>query len=92
MNCESWEDLRQDMNVFNLTQWVYRRLANAENFPSQDAVRFLCSYNNVRRSGNTAAHTAKLEDVKEAVTTKDLESNERDWLEQLFLFTYGESV
>jgi hypothetical protein len=92
IKCDTWEDLRQDKSVSNLAEHVYAHLADAEHPPSQEAVQFSCSYNNVRRSGNSAAHTARSEEVKAAVTTRQLESTERRWLEQLYMFTYGEPV
>jgi len=92
IKCDTWEDLRQDKSIYHLTEHVYTHLADTEYPPSRGAVQFLCSYNNVRRSGNSVAHTAKPEEVKAAVTTKQLESTERRWLEQLYIFTYGESV
>jgi hypothetical protein len=57
-----------------------------------EANTFLCAYNNVRRTGDAAAHTAKQEDVRAAVTTKPLGSNDRQYLEQIFAFTYGQPV
>ncbi|KIM71984.1 hypothetical protein PILCRDRAFT_746965 [Piloderma croceum F 1598] len=90
IKCDTWEDLRQDKSIYNLTEHVYTHLADTEHPPSRGAVQFLCSYNNVRCSGNSVAHTAKLEEVKAAATTKQLESTERRWLEQLYMFTYGE--
>jgi hypothetical protein len=92
IKCDTWEDLRQDKSIYNLTEHVYAHLADTEHPPSRGAVQFLCSYNNVRRSGNSVAHTAKPEEVKAAVTTRQLESTERRWLEQLYMFTYGEPV
>ena len=67
-------------------------LSNVPNCPSAEAVAFLCSYNNVRRTGNSAAHTAKQEEVRAAVTTKLLETNDRRYLEQIYAFTYGQPV
>jgi len=41
---------------------------------------------------NNVAHTAKPEEVKAAVLTKQLDSKERLLLEQLYTFTYKLSV
>ncbi|KIM72202.1 hypothetical protein PILCRDRAFT_744773 [Piloderma croceum F 1598] len=92
IECDTWEDLRQDKSIYNLAEHVYAHPADTEHPPSRGAVQFLCSYNNVRRSGNSVAHTAKAEEVKAAVTTRQLELTERWWLEQLYMFTYGEPV
>jgi hypothetical protein len=92
LNCETWEDLRENKSALLLADEIYARIANAEHSPSREAVRFLCSYNNVRRSGNNVAHTAKPEEVKAAVLTKQLDSKERNLLEQLYTFTYELSV
>ena len=92
LNCETWEDLRQNKSASVLTEHIHAHIAKAEHPPSREAVHLLCSYNNIRRSGNNAAHNAKPEVVKAAVLTKDLDSNERKLLEQLYLFTYGQSV
>ncbi|KIM73213.1 hypothetical protein PILCRDRAFT_829303 [Piloderma croceum F 1598] len=92
IECDTWEDLRQDKSIYNLAEHVYAHLADTEHPPSRGAVQFLCSYNNVCRSGNSVAHTAKPEEVKAAVTTRQLESTERRWLEQLYMFTYEEPV
>ena len=70
----------------------YSMLSNVPNCPSAEAVAFLCSYNNVRRTGNSAAHTAKQEEVRAAVTTKLLETNDRRCLEQIYIFAYGQPV
>jgi hypothetical protein len=55
-------------------------------------VWFLCLYNNVHRSGKSAAHTAKPEEVKTAVATKQLESAERCWLEQIYIYSPMENL
>jgi len=34
--------------------------------PTNSALEFLCSFNNVRRDGNTAAHSATLREMKDA--------------------------
>jgi hypothetical protein len=91
-DCASWEDLRENKSVYQLAGDIYSMLSNVPNCPSADAVAFLCAYNNVRRTGNSAAHTAKQEDVRAAVTTKRLETNDRQYLEQIYTFTYGQPV
>jgi hypothetical protein len=88
----TWEDLRESRNIQQLVDFVYQGLHNAPYCPSQDTIRFLCSYNNVRREGNTAAHTATVGEMRDAVTTKILESRDRRCLEQIFKFAFNEDV
>ena len=83
-----WEDLRGDRNIYQLVDFVHQRLINRPNCPSEETILFLCSYNNVRKEGNTAAHTAKVEDMKAAVMTKGLDKHDRRCLEQVFKFTF----
>ena len=59
---------------------------------SRDTILFLCSYNNVRREGNTAAHTATVKEMRDAVTTKQLDKRDRRCLEQVFKFAFDEDV
>jgi regulator of replication initiation timing len=89
---ESWEDLRQNKTIFQLTQTVDALVANTPHCPSHDAIEFLCSYNNVRRQGNAAAHTASQEEIKEAVTTKKLETRERQCLEEIYAFIFDQNL
>lgn len=90
--CSTWEDLRQDQTIQHLADIVSQRLANIPNCPSRDAIQFLCSYNNVRREGNNVAHTATLAEIRDAVMTKSLDTQERTRLEQVFRFTFNENV
>lgn len=88
----AWEDLRENRNIQQLVDFVYLGLNNAPNCPSRDTIQFLCSYNNVRREGNTAAHTASVGEMRDAVTTKLLETRDRRCLEQVFKFAFNEDV
>ena len=92
IKCGSWEDLRQGQTAADLSELLYTRLANAEHLPPREAILFLCLYNNLHRSGNSVAHTAKPEEVRAAVVTKQLETTEGRWIEQIYTFTYGEPV
>jgi hypothetical protein len=89
---QAWEDLRENRNIHQLVDFVHQGLNNLPNCPSRDTILFLCSYNNVRREGNTAAHTATVEEMREAVTTKQLDKRDRRCLEQVFKFAFGEDV
>ena len=60
---ESWEDLRADRNIHELAGFINRNLSHASHSPSQETIYFLCSYNHVQRSGYSAAHVARPEDV-----------------------------
>ena len=86
---DSWEDLRQGQTAADLSELLYTRLANAEHIPSREA---MCLYNNVHRFGNSVVHTVKPEEIRAAVVTKQLETTEGRWIEQIYTFTYGEPV
>ncbi|KAG2745771.1 hypothetical protein P692DRAFT_2077881 [Suillus brevipes Sb2] len=87
---ESWEGLRADCNVSQFADDIFNKLKKkgVSYTPPHQAIDFLCSYNNIRRAGNTAAHTAKEEEVRHAVLTQPLESQDREHLENLFTFAY----
>jgi uncharacterized protein (UPF0335 family) len=87
---ESWEGLRKDSNVDQLSIKIFDGLKGkgVSYTPPHSSILFLCSYNNVRRAGNLAAHTAKEEDVRHAVLAQPLESRDRECLESLFTFAY----
>jgi len=88
-NCNSWEDLRGNKTIYELTSSILDTLRDFPHCPSRDTIQFLCSYNNVRRAGNVAAHTASQDDIKAAVTTKGLGTRERECLEQIYGFLYN---
>ena len=90
--CKSWEDLRCDRTVHQLVDVIDERLAHVPRCPSRDSIKFMCSYNNVRREGNVAAHSASQDEIREAVTKKALETQERRYLEQIFEFLFDELV
>jgi hypothetical protein len=85
---DSWEGLRGEKGIRDLAEAIFSRLSSFPRCPSKDAVSFLCAYNNVRRSGNVAAHTGSQEQLREAVATKPVDSRERRFLEELFRFTF----
>ncbi|KAH7889147.1 hypothetical protein F5I97DRAFT_477703 [Phlebopus sp. FC_14] len=88
LNADSWEDLRGEKNVYHLTDVVMSGLAKVQSRPSRGAISFLCSYNNVRRQGNAAAHTAAEDEIREAVMSKPIDSQDRKFLEQIFSFIF----
>ena len=90
MQCESWEDLQD--NDISLPDKIMQGLANVQHGLSQEAVTFLCSYNNVRRDGNYSAHVASQGEIKEAIETKPVSSQERRYLEQLYEFVFSVPV
>ncbi|TDL16418.1 hypothetical protein BD410DRAFT_889013 [Rickenella mellea] len=91
LKADSWEDFRAEKNLSQLVEDVFEKLSGHCHL-SREAILFLCSYNDVRKAGNKAAHTAKQEEIRNAVLTKPLERGERRHLEQIFEFTFGETV
>ncbi|KAF8650066.1 hypothetical protein AX16_005430 [Volvariella volvacea WC 439] len=89
--CESWESLRENRSVYQLKNHIFKSLPAATR-PSLEAIEFLCSYNNVRRDGNAAAHDASKEDVRTAVIGKPVESKDRRCLEEMYVYTYGDRI
>ncbi|KAH7889154.1 hypothetical protein F5I97DRAFT_478209 [Phlebopus sp. FC_14] len=88
LNADSWEDLRGERNVYQLADVVMSGLAKVQSRPSRGAISFLCSYNNVRRQGNAAAHTAAEDEIRAAVMSKPIGSQDRKFLEQIFSFIF----
>ncbi|KAG2140593.1 hypothetical protein DEU56DRAFT_797597 [Suillus clintonianus] len=89
---ETWEELRDTRTVYQLADIIFNDLLKRKNLsfhPSHQSILFLCSYNNIRRAGNVAAHTAKQCDIKSAVETQTLGSNDRRCLEHLFRYAYS---
>ena len=76
------------MSRYDISARVVQQLKGERHAPSADTVIFICSYNNVRRDGNEAAHTATQDQVKQAVMSKSVGGMERSHLEQVFEFTY----
>ncbi|KAG1773810.1 hypothetical protein EDD22DRAFT_1737 [Suillus occidentalis] len=87
---ESWEGLRSTRSMHQLVNYIFDSLkTNRVSYrPSYKAIYFLCSYNNIRQAGNAAAHTAKEEEVRHAVQTQPLDSQDREYLENLFRYAY----
>jgi hypothetical protein len=99
MECESWDDLHQlgDHNTsesLTVTDIVIQGLASVqpEHGLSDEAISFLCSYNNIRRDGNYSAHSANEGEIKDAIQTKPICSQERNFLEQLYNFVFNISI
>ncbi|KAG2152538.1 uncharacterized protein EDB93DRAFT_1272977 [Suillus bovinus] len=87
---ETWEGLRASCSVYQLSNKIFDDLKRkgVSYTPPYQSILFLCSYNNIRRAGNTAAHTAKENDIRHAVLTQQLDSQERACLENLFTYAY----
>lgn len=85
MGLQNWDDLHQDGELESITNKILEGLALAglQHSLSREAIEFLHSYNNVRRDGNHFAHSASENEIKEAVQTKPLCSQERCYLEHL---------
>ena len=90
--CSSWEELRHDCTIYQLADNIANHLTQVPHHPSHDSIRFMCSYNNVRWEGNVTAHNASLEDIREAVMKKPLDTQERRYLEQIFEFLFGQRI
>jgi hypothetical protein len=88
---DSWEELRGERTIAELLKILRNSPAiSAVQFPpTNSALEFLCSFNNVRRDGNTAAHSATLQEMQDAVRTKALDTKERASLESLYAFAYN---
>ena len=94
MNFESWEALRGHRNAYELAHWLFSTLSQqfpSAHLPSIGTFKFLCLYNNIRREGNVAAHSAMPSQIKEAVQTKPMESAERRFLREIFIYAFGDS-
>jgi len=89
---ETWEDLRRNRFVSELSSDIYQLLSQISQRPSYETIEFVCSYNNIRRDGNAAAHQATQEEMREAVTTKRVETKERRCLEEMYLYVFGMEV
>jgi multidrug efflux pump subunit AcrA (membrane-fusion protein) len=90
VGADSWQDFCDARSIHEITELIMRALANAnaQHRPSQDALEFLCCYNNIRREGNYQAHTASQEEMREAVLTKPIDSHERRRLTELYEFIF----
>ena len=91
---ESWEELRGEQTIAQLLLSLQDNtaLTNIQYPLSNLGLDFLCNFNNVRRDGNAAAHTATREEVRDAVQRKPLDKRERISLEELYSFTYEEQM
>ncbi|KAG1889018.1 uncharacterized protein F5891DRAFT_1215943 [Suillus fuscotomentosus] len=88
---ETWEELRASCSIHQLSNKIFDALKQqgVSYTPSHQSILFLCSYNNIRRAGNTAAHSAKEDDIRHAVLTQPLDSRDRECLENLFTYAYN---
>ena len=91
---ESWDELQLHNTTSLITdsEIVIQRLSDTQHSLSPEAIAFLCSYNNVRRDGNYYGCTATQGEIKEAIETKPLYSQERDYLERLYNFVFDTSI
>lgn len=88
---DTWEDLRASRNIYQLTDAIFNGLKQkgVSYLPSHESIYFLCSFNDIRRAGNIAAHSATEDDIRHAVLTQSLESRDRECLEGLFTYAYN---
>ncbi|KAF8799462.1 hypothetical protein BYT27DRAFT_7201519 [Phlegmacium glaucopus] len=89
---DTWEDLRKNRLISELTGVIYGLLPQVAQRPSYETIEFVCAYNNIRRDGNAAAHHATQEEMREAVTTKKLDTKERRCLEEMYRYVFGTEV
>ena len=91
---DSWEDLRGQQTIAQLLSTLqdHPSLTSVQYPLTSSGLNFLCSFNNVRQDGNTAAHTATQQEVRDAVQTKALDKKERRSLENVYAFAYDEIV
>ena len=90
----TWDDLSRAQaqgENNSLSDMIMQGLGNIQHGLSQEAVKFLCTYDNIRRDGNHFAHASEAE-IKNAVETKSICSQERRFLEQLYEFVFNVSV
>lgn len=89
-DCDTWDSLREhcgEGRLQDLKEYVAAK-------PGLDAelARFVCEFNNVRREGNEAAHSAEPGRIRDAVRQRPIGSTERRLLERLFKFVYNSDV
>jgi len=92
LKCDTWEDLRKNRLLSELSAAIHQLLSQDSQRPSYETIEFVCAYNNIRRDGNTAAHQATQEEMREAVTTKKLDTKERRCLEEMYLYVFRSAV
>ena len=96
MDISSWEVMVNNQTLDQLTSTIMRALDQAgtqhPHPPVREAIYYLCAYNNVRRDGNYHAHHASVEEMRDAVLTKPIDSKDREMLSQFFRFVFGSPV
>lgn len=92
MGFDTWADLVKEQNMEQVTASIVLALAQAKtkDSPPLDSIRYLCSYNNVRKDGNYHAHNATQDEMRDAVLTKRLDSQDRVALMHFFQFVFGQ--
>ena len=92
MGLDSWAELIKNRSVEQVITAIDLALTKAgtQDSPPLDTIQYLCSYNNVRKDGNYHAHNATQEEMRDAVLTKRLDSQERVTLTYLFQFVFGQ--
>lgn len=89
MNYNTWVEFRGNKNSSELTNVIVKGLRDLEVMGplSQETVAFLCSYNNIRKDGDEAAHEATQIELQNSVETKkDTEDGLK--LAELYRFCY----
>ncbi|KAI6100409.1 hypothetical protein EV401DRAFT_904732 [Pisolithus croceorrhizus] len=87
-----WEDLVASKKGQNLLKLVKRRLRRHRYRPSSPALKLLCLPSDVRESGNKAAHSGSEDQIRDAIMTSPLHSENQLLLKEVFRFVYEASV
>ncbi|KIJ59857.1 hypothetical protein HYDPIDRAFT_117930 [Hydnomerulius pinastri MD-312] len=87
----TWEDLREG-RVSQLPNYVFDQLASASDRPSLDTIKFLCCFNNVMKEGNHVSHSVTPEEIKNAITSEELDSCDREDLEEIYKWVFKEAI
>ncbi|KAF9234695.1 hypothetical protein BU15DRAFT_78774 [Melanogaster broomeanus] len=77
-----WREFQGDRTTTQLSDDVFKGLAGVPKRPSHDSdtIMFLCSYSDVRRNGDKAAHSGSIDEIKTAIRSKKLNSRERRYI------------
>ena len=87
----SWDEFVDDRSFDQVVDVIYGGLANYKNQPSRKAIEYLCTFNEICRLRNVAAHTATKKDI--ALAYHDWQDDEeRGFVAELYSFHYGEDI
>jgi len=87
----SWDKFLEDRTFDQVVDEIYGGLANDKNKPSRNAIQYLCTFNEICRLRNEAAHTATKKDIALAYHGWQYD-DERGFVAELYSFHYGEDI